>query len=109
MAYFKEKLLETINENGVDNHTYSVDVYEDADYKNKTSNFALTIPDGTTIDDALKDFSSEYSEPVLTYAQKRSSEYPTIEDQLDKIYHNGIDSWKADIKAVKDKYPKGSE
>ena len=29
-----------------------------------------------------------------------------MEDQLDKIYHSGIDAWKADIKAIKDKYPK---
>tara|TARA_R110000824_G_scaffold401350_1_gene611856 strand:+ start:1703 stop:2104 length:402 start_codon:yes stop_codon:yes gene_type:complete len=41
-----------------------------------------------------------------TYAEKRESEYPTIEEQLDEIYHNGIDGWKSTIKAVKDKYPK---
>ena len=34
-------------------------------------------------------------------------ENPTIEDQLDKIYHEGIDAWKNDmIKPIKDKYPK---
>ena len=32
--------------------------------------------------------------------------YPSIGDQLDDIYHNGIDGWKATIKATKDKYPK---
>ena len=32
--------------------------------------------------------------------------YPSITEQLDDIYHNGIDGWKATIKAVKDKYPK---
>ena len=42
----------------------------------------------------------------LTYADKRNAEYPNIADQLDDIYHNGIDGWKATIKAVKDKYPK---
>ena len=42
----------------------------------------------------------------LDYARKRALEYPTIVDQLDKIYHSGIDAWKADIKAIKDKYPK---
>ena len=40
------------------------------------------------------------------YKYKRESEYPTIVDQLDDIYHNGIDGWKTTIKAVKDKYPK---
>ena len=43
---------------------------------------------------------------VTTYTEARAAEYPPIEDQLDKIYHYGIDAWKADIKAIKDKYPK---
>ena len=41
------------------------------------------------------------------YQRSRATEYPAIADQLDDIYHNGIDAWKATIKAVKDKYPKG--
>ena len=40
------------------------------------------------------------------YTVKRSEEYPKIEDQLDDIYHNGIDGWKTTIKVTKDKYPK---
>ena len=40
------------------------------------------------------------------YQRKRREEYPSWEDQMDKIYHSGIDAWKADIKAIKDKYPK---
>ena len=43
---------------------------------------------------------------VTTYTIARAEEYPPIEDQLDKIYHSGIDAWKADIKVIKDKYPK---
>ena len=41
------------------------------------------------------------------YQYKRAAEYPSVFDQLDDIYHNGIDGWKTTIKAVKDKYPKG--
>ncbi len=41
------------------------------------------------------------------YATKRVNEYPSIEDQLDKIFHQGVDAWKADIQAIKDKHPKG--
>jgi len=41
-----------------------------------------------------------------TYAEKRADEYPSTQDQLDKIYHSGIAGWKTTIKAVKDKYPK---
>ena len=41
------------------------------------------------------------------YARKREGEYPKIGDQLDKIYHEGIDAWKADmITPIKNKYPK---
>ena len=40
------------------------------------------------------------------YKYNRENEYPSIVDQLDDIYHNGIDGWKTTIKAVKDKYPK---
>ena len=42
-----------------------------------------------------------------SYKSKRRAEYPSVADQLDDIYHNGIDGWKATIKAVKDKYSKG--
>jgi len=40
------------------------------------------------------------------YARDREKEYPTWQDQLDDIYHNGVDGWKATIKVTKDKYPK---
>jgi hypothetical protein len=44
--------------------------------------------------------------PDPTYKELRAAEYPSIVDQLDKIYHTGIDGWKSDIQVVKDKYPK---
>ncbi len=43
---------------------------------------------------------------AVEYQRQRRLEYPSWEDQMDKIYHQGIDAWKADIKAIKDKYPK---
>tara|TARA_Y100000361_G_scaffold126279_1_gene120154 strand:+ start:566 stop:916 length:351 start_codon:yes stop_codon:yes gene_type:complete len=45
----------------------------------------------------------------LEYSRNREKEYPSVVDQLDDIYHNGIDGWKETIQAVKDKYPKESE
>ena len=42
-----------------------------------------------------------------SYAELRVSEYPSIADQLDKIYHSGVAAWKKDIKEIKDMYPKG--
>lgn len=40
------------------------------------------------------------------YKASRAAEYPAIGDQLDQIYHEGIDAWKATIAAVKQEYPK---
>ena len=41
-----------------------------------------------------------------TYKYQRAKEYPSIADQLDTLYHGGLDAWKAQIKTVKDKFPK---
>jgi hypothetical protein len=41
------------------------------------------------------------------YIAKRQAEYPSYADQFDTIFHEGLDAWKAQIQAVKDKYPKG--
>jgi len=40
------------------------------------------------------------------YILQRQSAYPSIADQLDQIYHEGIDAWKETIAAVKAEYPK---
>ena len=56
------------------------------------------------IDAARTTIDAEYA--ALAYARSRAAEYPSVVDQLDDIYHNGIDAWKATIKATKDKYPK---
>ena len=52
-----------------------------------------------------KELQTEYDNKK--YQRDRASEYPSIVDQLDDIYHNGIDGWKATIKTTKDKYTKG--
>jgi len=41
------------------------------------------------------------------YIAKRQQAYPSIAEQLDLIYHQGLDAWKSAIQAVKDQYPKG--
>ena len=43
---------------------------------------------------------------VEDWEDKRRNSYPSVVDQLDLIYHSGIDAWKAKIKETKDKYPK---
>ena len=54
---------------------------------------------GLTIDDDVVD-------RVIIDLRKKA--YPSWQDQLDDIYHNGIDGWKATIKVTKDKYPKSA-
>ena len=43
---------------------------------------------------------------VNGYKSDRAGAYPSIADQLDDIYHNGVDAWKANILSVKQSYPK---
>jgi hypothetical protein len=40
------------------------------------------------------------------YKEQRATAYPSIADQLDTIYHEGLDAWKATILAVKEEFPK---
>lgn len=69
------------------------------------SSFAHYLPEGCV---EITDEEAEALRPVYTptYADKRAAEYPPIVDQLDLIYHGGIDAWKSAIQTVKDKYPK---
>jgi hypothetical protein len=46
--------------------------------------------------------------PCFTYAENRAAVYPTVEAQLDMIYHLGLDGWKAEITRIKNLYPKPS-
>ena len=92
-------------------------------YKIQSQNSILRKSDNTSIprDDRNRDY-RKFVEDVRTlgleivegadvetqssYVDARKAEYPPLEDQLDKIYHHGINSWMAGIKAIKDKYPK---
>lgn len=40
------------------------------------------------------------------YQRDRASAYPSIQDQLDLLYHQGYDGWKTEINKIKDQYPK---
>ena len=61
---------------------------------------------GNAIVDVICKVDEKFISSEALYSRKRADEYPSIKDQLDDIYHNGIDAWKVKIKAVKDKYPK---
>ena len=65
-----------------------------------------TEPSDSAITTKLAELKTDYDNKE--YQRKRAAEYPSIVDQLDDIYNNGIDAWKATIKTTKDKYPKPS-
>lgn len=79
------------NGNGYDNL-----VWLEEDESNK--------PTETAFNNKVSELQTRYSSHE--YQRNRVNEYPTIDEQLDDLYHNGIDGWKETIKAIKDKYPK---
>jgi hypothetical protein len=40
------------------------------------------------------------------YKAQRAAAYPSIADQLDLLYHGGMEAWKAAITAIKTEFPK---
>ena len=82
-------------------------------------------PDAVTIDDGTGAFKSDGSQITLVqsdidaarvtlnnelaatkYQRDRAAEYPSVVDQLDKMFHSGFQAWKDEIQKVKEKYPK---
>ena len=59
-------------------------------------------------DEVVRGWIEQQDELAKTYVDHRASSYAPIPDQLDYIFHNGIEKWKTDmILPVKEKYPKG--
>lgn len=58
---------------------------------------------------SFAEFSNAYTQNrnKTIFSENRKQEYPSIADQLDTIFHEGLDVWKEQIQAIKDKYPKG--
>jgi hypothetical protein len=67
----------------------------------------VDCPEETTTE--WKYVNGDFKKPetvAVTYDVHRKFNYPSVQEQLDILYHKGYDGWKAAIKAVKDKYPK---
>ena len=75
-------------------------------YSNLIINDGSTKPSESDCTTGLAAMQAAWDLEFDSYKSQRRAEYPNIEDQLDDIYHNGIDAWKATIKTIKDKYPK---
>jgi hypothetical protein len=97
---------------------------EGTDYSTLGFNTGSTTSNGTAIYSWTKD--SNYSVPTEDqileeynklvaeyehnqYQRDRAFTYPSIQEQLDVLYHQGYDGWKARIDEVKNKYPKPGE
>ena len=102
---FKYKLVKNPLTGEIDSITHNID-----------SGHKQSIPivvDNTDYQQFLQDVKEQglsiVEGPDITtesYATLRRKEYPPLEEQLDKIYHSTLTAWKAEIKAIKDKYPK---
>ena len=66
----------------------------------------ITI-DEKKLEEEYKKLKAEYD--ALQYQRDRASSYPSWQNQMDMLYHKGVAGWKAEIKKVKDAYPKPSE
>ena len=73
-------------------------------------NYDTMVYDGVAEEDGMptpcREKTRSEIEAEITYSEKRAEAYPSYEDQLDKIFHEGIDAWKAEIQAIKDQFPK---
>jgi len=74
---------------------------------------AIVIQDGVTkptkeeFDAKVAELQADYDEANAPYKLSRKREYPSLAEQLDYIYHNGVEAWKTDIiDPIKTKYPK---
>ena len=89
----------------------------------ETIKASFTAPTHRVVDGVQVDLTTEEADAILNewtdnehakqveedangYKTNRANEYPSIPDQLDDIFHNGLDAWKATIQTTKDKYPK---
>jgi len=67
----------------------------------------LPPPTEEEVDQEMKRLQDQWN--YNQYQRDRAKEYPSIQDQLDTLYHQGYDGWKAMVDEVKNKYPKPGE
>jgi hypothetical protein len=87
-------------------------LYPDADWVLEGFNYSglkwksIDIPKPTqaALETEQARLQAEYD--ARQYARNRAAEYPSYADQFDTIFHQGLEAWKAQIQAVKTKYPK---
>ena len=110
--------IQSLNTKGGNSHEYVMTgtPTNEAEYKAQVQFISGADANGTAIFSDTQAYSwSEVSAELTSlqtaydnneYQRDRAKEYPSIADQLDDIFHNGIDGWKTTIQVTKDKYPK---
>ena len=83
--------------------------YSDLGYDPATDTMSYyrnqTPPKDSEIDAELKRLQAEYD--ANQYQRERAVSYPSWQEQMDLLYHSGVEGLKAELKKTKDKYPKG--
>jgi hypothetical protein len=112
------KTIQSLNTKSGNNHEYVMTgtPTNEAEYNSQVKFISGADANGTAIFSDTQAYSwSEISAEQSSlqtaydnneYQRNRAKEYPSIADQLDDIFHNGIDGWKTTIQVTKDKYPK---
>ena len=109
--------IQSLNTKGGNSHEYVMTgtPTNEAEYNSQVKFISGADANGTAIFGTQAYSWSEISAEVNAlqtaydnneYQRDRAKEYPSIADQLDDIFHNGIDGWKTTIQVTKDKYPK---
>ena len=108
MAHLSKKIKLYAAANGVTNIDFRSDVklQDDGYGVAYIKEWNLSIDEPTAEQIASYETAGNAVEALQTILNNRANDYPSIADQLDKIYHSGIDEWKKVIKTTKDKYPK---
>ena len=109
MAQLNKKIELYAKANGVNSIDFLTDVKleQSAGQDVIIKEWNLSIAEPTSEQIASYETAGNTEEALQTVLNNRANDYPSIKDQLDKIYHEGIDEWKKLIKVTKDKYPKG--
>ena len=63
-----------------------------------------TPPTEEEINDKLTELQADYD--AKKYQRDRAADYPSWQEQMDLLYHGGVDALKAELKKTKDKFPK---
>jgi len=112
-VYIKNNEIEAITPNQLEarDGVTELDI-PDADIEFENDNQYLVYENDTVIrrEHSPEEFNQlvqEHRSLPSQYATRRKMEYPSTEEQLDYIYHNGVDAWKADIiDPIKTRHPK---